>query len=120
MLFDLIGISIFGVEIGDAEITGVTGFKISWCFILCTIAMVIFTFIGILVVFELLTLPTNPYVEDDFSSETQSTHDGGGQVIGGTGDGPFPGGTIEIQMNQDDGIRELAMEDPGVKSISLA
>ena len=70
--------------------------------------MAIFAFVGILVVFELLTLPTNPpYVQENFSSETQE-----GQVIGGSGDGSFLGGTIEINMNQNDGIRELSMEDP--------
>ena len=114
MLFHLIGVSLFGTEIQDAEIKDVTGFKISWCFILCVIAMVIFAFVGILVVFELLTLPAHPYVEEDLSGEPHPH-------TSGTGDGVLPDGTIEIRMNRDDsGIRELTMEDPGVKSISKA
>ena len=119
MLFDLIGITLFGIEVRDAAMFDVTGFKLSWCFILCTVATVIFAFVGILVVFELLTFTTNPYTEESFS-EPHSAQEIGSSVIGRTGVGTYPRLTREIQMNLGDGVHEFSMEDPGVKTIALA
>ncbi len=127
VLFELVGLSLFGSQISDSTLLGATeGYtldKHSWCFILCAIATVVFALTGVLIIFELLTLPINPYIEEDLTGEPGDADGAGHVVIGGTGNGgAFPaGGTLEIQMKSGgDEVQELTMEDPGVKTISLA
>ncbi len=73
--------------------------------------------------FELISLPTVRYVEEDLNDVPSRHHSASldDVVMGGTEGGIFPGGSLEINLAPEGhGVQELQMENPNIQSISLA